>query len=169
MVLKHDYVLVGAVSQKMLRRHFTHYVYVLKGMAGNLNKAIGGPPRQVTSYISPGHKLETLFSYNLELCTEQVPSPCSPLTLQVQTTCFLLSEPVKALQFHPHSCRSLLSPLELPYLAIQLGSQAQMATWCLLSHQNVQECCPQIVVRTPKYVHDRSYTYLVLKWVEKEN
>ena len=160
MVLKHVYVLVGAVSQKMLRRGFTHYVYVLKGQAGNLNKAIGGPLQQVTSYIFTGHKLETLFSSSLEHCMEQVPSPCSPLTLQVQTTCFLLSEPVKALQFHPHSCRSLLSPLELPYLAIQLGSQAQMATWCLLSHQNVQECCPQIVVRTAKYVHVRTYTIL---------
>ena len=74
MVLKHVYVLVGAVSQKMLRRPFKHYVYVLKGQAGNLNKAIGGPPQQVTSYIFTGHKLETLFSYNLELCTEQVPS-----------------------------------------------------------------------------------------------
>ena len=45
MVLKHVYVLVGAVSQKMLRRPFKHYVYVLKGQAGNLNKAIGGPHR----------------------------------------------------------------------------------------------------------------------------
>ena len=64
MVVKHFYVLVRAVLQKMLRRRFTHYVYVLKGAAGNLNKAIGGPPQHVTSYIFPGHKLETLFSYN---------------------------------------------------------------------------------------------------------
>ena len=143
MIVKHVYVLVRTVSQKMLRRRFTRYVYVLKGQAGNLNKAIGRPHRQVTSYIFTGHKLETWFSYNLELCMDLVLSPCSPLTLQVQTTCFLLSEPVKALQFHPHSCRSLLSPLELPYLAIQLGSQAQMATCCLLSHQK----CKNVVLR----------------------
>ena len=70
MIQKHVYVLGGAVSQKMLRRRFTRYVYVLKGAAGNLNKAIGGPPHQVTSYIFTGHKLETWFSYNLELCMD---------------------------------------------------------------------------------------------------
>ena len=70
MIVKHVYVLVRTVSQKMLRRRFTLYVYVLKGAAGNLNKAIGGPPHQVTSYIFTGHKLETWFSYNLELCMD---------------------------------------------------------------------------------------------------
>ena len=70
MIQKHVYVLGGAVSQKMLRRRFTRYVYVLKGAAGNLNKAIGGPHRQVTSYIFTGHKLETLFSSSLKHCMD---------------------------------------------------------------------------------------------------
>ena len=103
--------------KKRLSSRFTWYVYVFKGLLGNLNWAIGWG-QQVTSYIFTDHQLgdSSLLQNKMQL-----------ETLQVERQAALLLH-YKSIPFMQ------LSPLKAPYLPIQPSSPTSL---CRLSDQNV--------------------------------